>query len=692
MGKSTVTKMSKQTATQRFQSSENRRSNKMRKLDAYAERCKNQSKLTTLFAPLPPAPPVVGQPMGSTSLPVGTSEVVATALDHGADKVEMHVTAERTDYTFTKKSTDEASANENPVASPPDPAPSDTALGKRKAPPAQVSDGDVDSSDDDEPPSKRRADSVHSSTLPSMIGSSRKEVVLVAHILSAYNANGHDALVKALNDGKSRGLTDAAFVDLEDIPETWFEYDPGFTHDKDRVDADVRKTMRMLDAAPANALIVRLRVDAPSIDDALPDDPRLLIVETTDSNPSRQAALVAKRVAESGFVSAEVKARLLRLDGAKNRVAENTAHSLLLRIDREYKRDLERLSQLLGDEDARRMVNCHGVKSRIGEFIDGYSKALREWQLPKSLMTRLVNNSCVPSRIDSPTFRHAVTALRIELGLSAEQLASLVGKGSVAKRVENESFRVALVDLHERLGLSTEQFVDIAGNGSAATRVENESFRAALVDLRERLGLSTEQLVKLAGNACAATRVESESFRVALVDLRDRLGLSTEQLVCLSGNGCAVKRMELESFRVALVDLRDQLGLSTQQLVGLAGNGCVASRIEGATYRAAIVTFASSMSNRESLCRLLKNNDVLASRVTPSSAVDMAAIVTHLNQLNLDGGDVLHTLLSNSAKMIDRLPLLRTKVESITDVVVMKRFVKSCKGRQTKRAAVALAL
>jgi len=37
------------------------------------------------------------------------------------------------------------------------------------------------------------------------------------------------------------------------------------------------------------------------------------------------------------------------------------------------------------------------------------------------------------------------------------------------------------------------------------------------------------------------------------------------------------------------------------------------------------VTIASSMSNRESLCRLLKNNDQLASRVTPSSAVDMAA-------------------------------------------------------------------
>ena len=677
---------------------------------AYASRCKTQASLATLWGPatatavLAP-PPTVGVP-SAASVPIGTAEVVAVAFDHGADRAEL-TTPDGTALVLTKEHCGNAA-------------------GKRKASPAPVpGDPADDSTDDDEPPRKRHASATQlappipgsvaptavlsdgpatftttpsedtQQRLPSMVSSSRSEVVLVAHVLSAFGAGGQDALIKALNDGKSRGRTDAAFVDLPGLPETWFEYDPGWTHGEDRIQDDVRKTLRMLTDAPADALVVRLRENAPSIDEHLPNDDRLLIIETTDAKPSRLAALLGTRIAECGSdrLSDAMKARLRKLDGAKDKAAENTAHALLLRIDREYKRDLERLQEIVGEGDARRLVCTHGVKSRIGEFVEGIQALKVELALTHEQMVSIATNDSVSGRVGATVFRTALVSLKAELSLSTEQLVSIAGNDGTASRVERVAFRTALVSLKTELGLSTAQLVSIAGNDGTASRVERVAFRTALVSLKTELGLSTEQLVSIAGNNCAAGRVERVAFRTTLVSLKTELGLSAEQLASIAGNGCAASRVERVAFRNALASLKTELSLSTAQLVSIAGNSCAAKRLECDGYRAAIVAIATPMSNRAALCRLMKNNGTLASRVTTASAADMAAIVTHLNGLSLDGGVLLHTLLGKSTRMIDRLHLLRAKVESITEKAVMVKFVKSCKGDHNKnRDAVALAL
>jgi hypothetical protein len=417
--------------------------------------------------------------------------------------------------------------------------------------------------------------------------------------LNKFGKGGEDRLKDALNAGKSHYRTDALFHNILDLPTLWFEYDPGYTHTgKDRVEGDVRKTEKLLKNASPDDIVVRLRVNAPSIDNYFPEEireKRLLIVNVTtnEQNFSKLAEIVAKKIAECGSnrLSDDTKKQLLGVNGKKDKSAEDTAHKLLMCIDDEYKHNIEELERLVGEKDALRILNCHGVKSRIDKFVHGYEMADQEWQFRHALMVRFVCNCGVPSRIDSPTFRAAVGALRTD----------------------------------PELGLN----------------------------------LSDTQLVDLVGNDCAAARVCFTTFRDALVDFKEELG---------------------------------RLELSTDQFVDIAGNDCAAKRLEDDEWRAAIVTIATPMTNRAALCPLLKNNGQFASRVNTASAADMAATVTHLNGLSLDGGVLLHTLLGKSIKMIDRVHLLRIKVESISDKAEMERFVESHKGDLKKRNAKALAL
>ena len=158
--------------------------------------------------------------------------------------------------------------------------------------------------------------------MPSMQGSSKTELLYIAHIGDMLHATGlldqpidAETLAGWLVKGKAALKTDArlllshhgaAPIDL------LLEVDPGFTHPPERVTNDVKKTTHLLAAYP-DAVVLRLRIDAVPLPPF--DSSNVAVVHVGTCVPYKSMSAVAKAL--SVHAAEPYKSRLLAFNGRR---------------------------------------------------------------------------------------------------------------------------------------------------------------------------------------------------------------------------------------------------------------------------------------------------------------------------------------------------------------------------------------
>jgi hypothetical protein len=200
-----------------------------------------------------------------------------------------------------------------------------------------------------------------------MVNRSKAEVVFAAHWLSMLGDLSMRTLKDALTRGDEMDRVDAVYS-TPGMPAHAVEYDDGFWHGESSVGRDVRKTERMLQPLPSfpGLLVARIRLCAIKLVGA-PRDDRLFIVHVESRHPGKAVRALAVKLAGHHSVPGSMKEKLLSATGDWDADADAVAHHFFMETDEEYKLSVQRMVEEVGEAGARRVLNAHGVKSRIDE-------------------------------------------------------------------------------------------------------------------------------------------------------------------------------------------------------------------------------------------------------------------------------------------------------------------------------------
>jgi predicted methyltransferase len=282
--------------------------------------------------------PVAGTAIGATTaVPSGATDVVAVALDHGADRVRVGA------------------------------------------------DGSVDVSRDPITRVATVSDTVSSMAvpqpfeLPRLHGSSRLEIDFVAHVGEMLHLCGlisepltMRSLAGWLVAGKAALLTDAKFQLHGPLKDFLVEYDPAIYHGANDVERDVAKTFKLTSAYP-EAIVMRVRVATVPLPPFAND--LVSIVHVPRTVHTKMVPNMAKALAE--FVPEPFKSSLVAYNAPTNPVAKMMVHELLMEMDNEYKQAVIDLRSLIGDEaTVVRILNCRGATQRLGVLVEFVRRAL----------------------------------------------------------------------------------------------------------------------------------------------------------------------------------------------------------------------------------------------------------------------------------------------------------------------------
>ena len=412
-----------------------------------------------------------------------------------------------------------------------------------------------------------------------MVNRSRAEKQWVAYLCDVLGlGTTTQTILGVLNEGFERNRFDA-YIDLGSV-HVYAEYDGGWYHNAERCEYDLQKSRRAVDNDPL-AIVIRVRVKAaPMVLD--PSDARIVVVHV-DHTRMHELIKDTARALQS-HVPEPYATRLRRTPCQKRPVAEDAATEVEKCLDKKFARDLERLTMIVGKDNANKMSKVHGARTLMDRevFAENVQRLKTELELDTAQLVKIMN-ICVANRMEKESFRTALRSVKAEFELDTAQLLTIMNN-CFAKRIEKESFRTALRSLKAEFELDTAQLVKIM-NDCVANSIENESFRTAMRSVKAEFELNTAQLVTIM-NGCFANRIENESFRTALRYVKAEFELNTAQLVTLM-NDCVANSIENESFRIALRSLKAEFELDTAQLVKIM-TGCVANRMENESFRTAM--------------------------------------------------------------------------------------------------------
>ena len=309
---------------------------------------------------------------------------------------------------------------------------------------------------------------------------------------------------------------------------------------------------------------------------------------------------------------------------------------------------MQRLADTIGDRNAKRLLQTHGVTSRLA---DG------------SLLT-------------------GIQTLREEFGISGDGLVTFMSN-SVAARLENEAFWAGLRRLDQEFGVSGDGLITFMSN-SVAARLEGKAFWVGLRRLGD-FGIVGPRLVTFMSGSVAA-RLSDEAFWVGLRRLRE-LGIVGEGLVTFMSESVAV-RLEDEAFWAGLTRLRE-LGITGDKLATFM-NGSVATRLENDDFMDGLSSLCSELSPFV-VVGLLKNNDSFSSRLTVAYARSVLSITRHLDAHGFEGAKRLKALVGKSP-LVGKVPELEAILlaEQRKDKIeaVLQRF----RGSYAEKRAIAATL
>ena len=304
------------------------------------------------------------------------------------------------------------------------------------------------------------------------------------------------------------------------------------------------------------------------------------------------------------------------------------------------------LANMIGERNAARIMQTHGITPRLGSLLTAIPRLREEFDISGDGLIKFMSNS-VAARLNDEAFWAGLTRLG-GFGIVGPRLVTFMSN-SVAARLEDEAFWERLTRLGD-FGIVGPKLATFMSE-SVAVRLCDQAFWAGLRRLHE-LGISGDGLVTFMSGSVAA-RLEDEAFWAGLARLGE-LGITGDGLVAFMSNSVAA-RLDNHGFMDGLSSLCSEL--SPLVVIGL-----------------------------------LKNNNVLASRLTAEYARSVLSITRHLDSHGLDGAKCLKTLIGKSAPLAGKVPELVALLLSLDSPDRIEGELQRFRGPYAHKRAMAATL
>ena len=292
-------------------------------------------------------------------------------------------------------------------------------------------------------------------------------------------------LVRCLCRGDELGDVDVVF----DVLSCACEWDPLPYHTAERVETDVKKTVRLL-RSDSGLLVVRVRVGAPPLPPQLTSHPRCIVVDL-DAGTSIPEALqqfgrrVCDRVKDP-FVS-----RLRDAHGKKRPLAEVEVHNLYCRCDVAYREGYASMEELLGPRNAEVVEQrVHGVRRNVKAIALFLGRVQTTWGMTKEDLCKFMGGSVAAAMVSdkASVFWAGLETLRTTWGMTKEDMCKFMCDSVAAAMVSDKAsvFWAGLETLRTTWGMTKEDMCKFMGNSVAAAMVSDKAsvFWAGLETLR----------------------------------------------------------------------------------------------------------------------------------------------------------------------------------------------------------------
>jgi uncharacterized protein YlaI len=395
---------------------------------------------------------------------------------------------------------------------------------------------------------------------PNMAQRSLDEVRSVAHLVEAVARFGGGGthgrgLADVIFDGLCLGddLQQLDWATREVLPDSrllMFEYDGGYWHGEARLEGDLAKSQRLLDANP-EAVLVRLRTaGAPPFPlERLSDDDRArtLVVHSDARTVAEQTQCAARALAARWLPAAPTAAAAPPVGGAV--VVEQALGDVLARADATFAHNRRALAALVGEDRLVPLLRTHGVLGRLAPLRTFLEWLRDQWKLDAKQLTTFMCDS-IAAKVGTPEearLRAFLEWLRDQWKLDAKQLSTFMCNGVAAKvgTPEEAPLRTFLEWLRDQWKLDAKQLTTFMCNGVAAkVGTPGEArLRAFLEWLRDQWKLDAKQLSTFMCDGVAAKvgTPEEAPLRAFLEWLRDQWKLDAQQLSTFMCGGVAAK-------------------------------------------------------------------------------------------------------------------------------------------------------
>ena len=449
--------------------------------------------------------------------------------------------------------------------------------------------------------------------MPTMSQRSETEVRLVVEMAMTLvdSLHGHEATTlgqkallavinKAFRAGDKAAHADAVF-ELPGISTSIIlEYDGSHWHNADRVDGDVRKTLKLLKLKP-DAIVVRARAlgAAPllkALEDAGADMKRVVLVELNKDASAQRAntpvlamsAIAAKlgpALKEHGRGDhLNVYLERLQFAAAKPsrskcwvQLGDEVKNATFCASSSTYNAAFEQLVEVAGTRGlALELLNASsGIKPRLEGIVRGLKILRDEFGVPPADFKTILSGSLAP-RLENPAFIAGLHAFVAMFHVTPADLKTILC-GSLAVRLESPAF---ITGLHAFVAMFDVTLADLKTIlcGSLVVRLESPAFIAGLQAFVAAFDVTLADLKTLLCGSLVV-RLDDPCLIDQVSTFMSETGIARCNLVSVLSHGSVASRLHKPTFRAGVNTLMGELGVKAAELKTILSNS-FAARLE----------------------------------------------------------------------------------------------------------------
>ena len=449
--------------------------------------------------------------------------------------------------------------------------------------------------------------------MPTMSQRSETEVRLVVEMAMTLvdSLHGHEATTlgqkallavinKAFRAGDKAAHADAVF-ELPGISTSIIlEYDGSHWHNADRVDGDVRKTLKLLKLKP-DAIVVRARAlgAAPllkALEDAGADMKRVVLVELNKDASAQRAntpvlamsAIAAKlgpALKEHGRGDhLNVYLERLQFAAAKPsrskcwvQLGDEVKNATFCASSSTYNAAFEQLVEVAGTRGlALELLNASsGIKPRLEGIVRGLKILRDEFGVPPADFKTILSGSLAP-RLENPAFIAGLHAFVAMFHVTPADLKTILC-GSLAVRLESPAFITGLHAFVAMFDVTPADLKTILSN-SLAVRLESPAFIGGLQAFVAAFDVTLADLKTLLCGSLVV-RLDDPCLIDQVSTFMSETGIARCNLVSVLSHGSVASRLHKPTFRAGVNTLMGELGVKAAELKTILSNS-FAARLE----------------------------------------------------------------------------------------------------------------